>query len=381
MPSIYLDNNSTTCIHPEVVEAMTACLRMGYVNPASQHQPGRRARRVLEEAREKIGVLLGASMAASDEDQIIFTSGGTESNNLAIRGLVRRPGHVLVSSIEHPSALAAADQLVASGCVIEHLPVSRHGHVEPESLRRMLRDDTLLVCVMMGNNEIGTLQPISELASICTEHNVPMHSDAVQVAGKLPIDFRQLGVTSLAASAHKFHGPRGIGVLVLRHGANLQPLIVGGSQQLGLRPGTESIAAVVGLVRALELYHEAADIREKRMRRLRDLLEQRLCEATKPVVVNGREPRLPHTSNVSFPGLDRQALVMALDLAGVACSTGAACTSGSSVRSHVLVAMDCDPALVDSSIRLSLSALTTESEVLTALDRILAVINDLRGHK
>ena len=381
MDSVYLDNNSTTPIHPVVVEAMTACLHAGYMNPASQHRPGQRARRKLEEVKEKIGRLLGATVGVPHADKIIITSGGTESNNLAIRGLVNQPGHVLISGIEHPSSLAAAERLENLGCEVEQLPVSRSGHVRPAVLKSALTEHTRLVCVMAANNEVGTIQPIQHLAKICVERNVAFHCDAIQAIGKMPVNFQQLGVASLAVSAHKFHGPRGIGVLVLRHGVTLEPLLVGGSQQLGLRPGTESVATVVGMAAALELCQEAMEESIHRMRRLRDYLEHRLTADASPVVINGTEPRLPHTSNVSFPDLDRQALLIAFDLAGVACSTGSACTSGASQRSHVLTCMGCEQAVLDGSIRLSLSMLTTESEVNLAVDRILAVVNNLRRRK
>lgn len=377
---IYFDNNSTTLIVPEVVQAITDCLQQGYLNPASQHGSGRASRRVLEQSREHIAALLGASLQAPDQDQLLFTSGGTESNNLAIRGLVAKPGEILISSIEHPSALAAAEELLSSGYVLRSIPVTSTGHVEVDVVDEMITSDTRLVCVMMGNNEVGSLQPIQSIASICAGHGVPMHCDAVQAVGKMPIDFRQLGVTSMAFSAHKFHGPRGIGGLLVRHGARLRPLLVGGSQQLGLRPGTEPVASVVGMSKALELFAAEQGTTSQRIRNLRDQLQELLTDEP-GCVINGAEPRLPQTLNVSFPGIDRQALVMALDFAGIECSTGSACTSGSSEPSHVLVAMGCDSAVVESSIRLSLSSLTTAAEIEAGAERILAVVRQLRAAK
>ena len=377
---LYFDNNSTTRILPEVVDAIAECLHAGYRNPASQHRSGRAARRVLEEAREQIARLLGANLAAPHQDQLIFTSGGTESNNLAIRGLVSAPGDVLVSGLEHPSALSAVDELESDAFSVVELPVSAGGHVSVESVAESLTEQTRLVVLMYGNNEVGTTQPIEEVAKVCTERGIPLHVDAVQAVGKVSIDFAKLGATSLAFSAHKFHGPRGIGGLLLRSHAQLSPLLVGGSQQLGLRPGTESIAPAVGMAKALQLAMLALDDNYDQMRRQRDELERQLinnCGCS----VNGTEPRLPHTLNVSFPGLDRQALVMALDLAGVECSTGSACTSGSSEPSHVLLAMGCETDVVESSIRLSLSRLTTDSEVAEVTARISAVINGLRRQK
>ena len=378
--SIYLDNNSTTQMLAEVVETMVDCLRRGYLNPASQHGSGRSARRVLENAREQIAQILGASLSPPNQDQVIITSGGTESNNLAIRGLIQQPGEILISGIEHPSALAAANELTSIGYEVITIPVAASGHVDPDSVRSRLNDRTQLVCVMLGNNETGAMQPIKEIADLCGAQGVPLHCDAVQVVGKLPTSFQQLGVTTLSFSAHKFHGPRSVGGLILKSKTLLNPLLVGGSQQLGLRPGTESIASVVGMAKALELAENELDSRTERMRVLRDWLQDQLVQSAN-CIINGVEPRLPHTLNVSFPGHDRQALVMALDLAGVECSTGSACTSGSSEPSHVLIAMGCKPEVIESSIRLSLSSLTTESDVVIAAERILRVVNNLRHSK
>ena len=374
---IYLDNNSTTPILPEVVEVIASCLRSGHKNPASQHESGRKARRILEEARETIGELVGATTASPNQDKVIFTSGGTEANNLAIRGLVQEPGDVFVSSVEHPSALEAAYALRPLGYRVRSIPVSSGGHIQLDQLDQMLNAQTRLVCVMMGNNETGTIQPIKEVAEVCQSRTVPLHCDAVQVVGRLPIQFSQLGVTSLAFSAHKFHGPRGIGGLIVKSGARLNALLVGGSQQLGIRPGTEPLALAIGMARALSLATDPARAECDATRSCRDLLESRLIDGA-DCVVNGAQPRLPHTLNVAFPGVDRQALVMALDMAGIDCATGSACTSGSSEPSHVLVAMGLPTEVVNSSIRFSLSFLNSESEVIEAADRILSVVNDLR---
>lgn len=379
--SIYLDNNSTTVLDPRVADAIAACMAAGFVNPASQHELGRHARRELEQARDSIARVLGVETALPHADQVIITSGGTEANNLAIRGLVAQPGHVLISAIEHPSALAAADELASTGCEIELLPVTPTGHVEANEVATRLRDDTRLVCVMLGNNETGTLQPISEIARLCLEKQIPMHTDGVQAVGKISLDFHELGVSSLSISAHKFHGPPGVGALLLRTGVTLRPLLVGGSQQLGLRPGTEPIAGVVGMARALELFASEQASRRDRMVQLRDALEASLLANCQPAVINGLEPRLPHTTNISFPGIDCQALVMALDFAGVACSTGSACTSGSSEPSQVLLAMGLAKDSIESSIRMSVSAFTKKTDIASAADRIASVVNDLRTRK
>lgn len=381
MKSIYLDNNSTTRIFDEVVDAMTECHRQGFLNPASQHQSGRQARRVLEDARDEIGFLLGAQLAAPHQDRVVLTSGGTESNNLAMHGLVAATGNIVISSIEHPSIMEPAQRLASMGYELRELPVSRSGHILISELSKFVDDNTRLVCVMYANNELGTIQPIRDIAEFCSHRDVPVHCDAVQVVGKIPIHFRELGVSSLAFSAHKFHGPRGVGGLLVRHGVNLRPFLLGGSQQLGTRPGTESIAAVVGMKKALSrMLDESRGSWSSRMEPLRDRLEQQLVAGCDCVVI-GAEPRMPHTTNIAFPGLDRQALVMALDLAGIECSTGSACTSGSSEPSHVIVATGVEKSLVDSSIRLSLGIDLKETDIDLAAARILAVIKNLRSLK
>jgi cysteine desulfurase len=378
LKSIYLDNNSTTRIFDEVVEEMAACLRQGLVNPASQHRAGREARRILADAREEIGTLLGANSRAPQQDRVVFTSGGTESNNLAIHGLVSGPGNVVISQIEHPSVIEPAERLESMGYELRRVPVSRTGHVEVDRLADFVDDDTRLVCVMYANNELGTLQPVRQIAELCGRLGVPVHCDAVQAVGKTPIDFRELGVSTLSYSAHKFHGPRGAGGLVVRHDVSLRPFMLGGSQQLGTRPGTESIASVLGSLRAMMVMLTGeTESWTDRVKPLRDRLEQKILAASNAVVI-GTEPRMPHTTNLAFPGLDRQALVMALDLAGVECSTGSACTSGSSEPSHVVLATGVEESLVRGSIRLSLSTQLSPSDIELAADRILRVVNGLQ---
>jgi cysteine desulfurase len=391
-PGIYLDHNATTPMLPEVVDAMCACYAAPLLNPASQHAYGREARQSLEDARERIGRLLGAEMSGRMDDQVIFTSGGTEANNLAVRGLLEaglgRPGgpgargHLIISAVEHPSIYRLVERLAGAGWRVDELPVDTQGVIRVGRLTELLRPDTRLVCVILGQNETGVLQPVAELAAICRQRGVPLHTDATQVAGKLTVDFRALEVATMTVAAHKFHGPLGIGALIVRHGVDLAPQLFGGFQQAGLRPGTESVALVVGMLRALELWHAERHERAARLARLRDRLEQAICQAwPEAVVLGGAGPRLPQTSCVALVGLDRQSLFMALDQAGVACSTGSACASGSSEPSPALVAMGCEPALAGSAVRFSVGATTTESEVDQAAARILAVCNELRRQK
>ena len=382
--AIYLDHNATTPILPEVVEAMRACWSEPFLNPSSQHDFGRAARRALEDARDRIAELLGAETAGTHADRVLFTSGGTEANNLAIRGLAAtgNPGHIIISVVEHPSITALADEMANRGWQVDRLGVDPRGVIRTDALADLLRPETRVVAAMLGQNETGVLQPVAELASICAEHGVPLHTDAAQVAGKLPINFRALGAATMTVAAHKFHGPLGIGALVARHGIELQPQLFGGFQQAGLRPGTESVALAAGMCRALELWHAERDERAAHMRNLRDRFERAILPGWPAAVVIGRDAnRLPHTSHIAFVGLDRQALFMALDQAGVACSTGSACASGSSEPSPALVAMGLESAIVAGALRFSLGATTTVREIDEAARRILACCNALRRQK
>ncbi len=389
MTPIYLDHAATTPMLPAVADAMReASLRYG-ANPASQHDPGRQARRALESARSRIAEILGAG----PDDQLVFTSGGTESNNLALTGLHKAgdgiagpraadsafPAHVIISPLEHPSIARTADHLATLGWHVDRLGATRDGVVRVEQLESLLRPDTRHVSVMLASNETGVLQPVAEVAAICRARGVPVHTDAVQVAGKLPVNFTALGVDALTLTAHKFHGPPGIGALLVRSSAVLAASLHGGFQQAALRPGTESVALALGMCAALEAWHREADARRERMTALRDQLERALLTAdARATVIGGNAPRLPHTSNVAFAGLDRQALAMALDLAGVACSTGSACASGSSEPSPALVAMGLPDEQISGSIRFSLGATTTPADIEEATRRILSVVNRLR---
>lgn len=379
---IYLDHNATTPLLEEVAAAMAPWLRERFGNPASQHAAGRRARRALEDARAEIGRLLGADLSGGRPDRVIFTSGGTEANNLALLGTCSgAPGEAIVSAIEHPSVTAAATRLEERGWTVHRLPVAADGVVDVAALDGLLTSRTRLASVMLANNETGVIQPIAEIAERCQALGVPLHTDAAQVAGKLPVDFRSLGCSLLSVAAHKFHGPLGIGALIARHDVPLEPLIVGGVQQEGLRGGTESVALAVGMQAALAAWEREKEARANRMQRLRDELEARLAAGYEGrVVVHGASaPRLPHTTCLAFAGIDRQALVIALDLAGVACSTGSACASGSSEPSPTLVAMGCSRELLGSSVRFSLGATTTHADVVAAAEKILAVCGRLRA--
>lgn len=387
--TINLDHNATTPIDPRAVEAMVAAEREFPGNPASHHSLGRAARQRLDEIREQVGALLGADLqgqqARGANDEIIFTSGATEANNLVLRGLSGpladgdTPPRILISSIEHPSVMQTAAQLATEGYQVVRLPVDAAGVVRLDVLGEQLQQPTRLVSVMLGNHETGVRQPIEKIAALTEAAGARLHTDAVQAVGKVPVDFRALGVAALTLSAHKFHGPRGIGAIVLKAGVRLSPLLFGGHQQHGLRPGTESLALPTGLLAALEL--AAADQKgTERMRQLRDDFEQRMTSAAAEIVVLGGDAdRLPHTSCLGFPPLDRQAFFVALDLAGVACSTGSACESGSSEPSPVLGEMGLSEGVINSALRFSWGRETTAPETTEAATRILAVYKDLRG--
>ena len=380
MTPIYLDNNATTRIDPAVAEAMHACHLAGWVNPASQHQLGQSSRRVLERARDGVAALLGADTSGRVSDRLIWTSGGTEANNLALFGLVGpTPGHLLVSSLEHPSVIATADELARRGYEVERIAATSDGVVDLDDLRRRLRRDTRLVSVMLANNETGVIQPVGDVVRICGEFGVRVHCDAVQAVGKIPVNFRTLGVAAMSVTAHKLHGPVGVGALLLRPDLALAPQLFGGFQQGGLRPGTEAIALAVGFHKALEIWAAEAGQRRLRMQQLRDDFERQLKAELPDAVVHGAAvARLPHVTNISFTGLDRQPMLLALDMAGIACSTGSACASGSSQPSPVLMAMGLKDEWIASALRFSLSARTTSEDVSIAATRIVHICKDLR---
>lgn len=381
---IYVDNNATTSMAVEVAQAISQAYESAFFNPSSQHQAGQKARRRLDDARETILNLLGAETTRFASDRLVFTSGGTEANNLALFGLGKETdGQVIISAVEHPSISEAADQLASRGVKVRVLPVDGNGVIDLTKIDPFLGEPTRMVSVMLGNNETGILQPIRELAAICRDRDVPLHVDAVQGIGKIPVNFRALGASAMTLTPHKFHGPRGIGALVLDDHVKLNPSMFGGSQQLAMRPGTESVELAIGFERALQLAIEALPEAGPSMQTLRDRLETLLTDLIggDEMVIIGRDgPRLPHTSNVAFPGIDRQALVIALDMAGVACSTGSACASGSSEPSPTLIAMGLPEDVISGSIRLSLSRFTTEPEVDEVASRISNCFKHLRRH-
>jgi len=368
---IYLDHNATTPPHPLVVERMAAALHEAFGNPSSVHHFGQAAKAALDETRSAVAGLIGA-----DPSEVVFTSGGTESDNFAIRGVaealeVTGRRHLIASAIEHEAVLNTLKALARRGWRTTLLPVDHSGIVAPDALREALTDDTALVSVMHANNEIGTIQPIAELARLAKARGAVFHTDAVQSAGKMPVDVKALGVDLLSLSAHKFYGPKGVGALWIRRGLRLQAPTTGGKQERGRRAGTENVAGIVGLGVAAQMAERKMVDEAARLAPLRDRLEEGILGGVPGTAINGtRSPRVPNTTNISFERVEAESLLIALDLAGIAVSTGSACSSGTLEPSHVLKAMGFPPHRTQNSIRFSLGAANTDADV----DRVLAVL-------
>ena len=367
---------------PRIVSHLAGLLGQRFTNPASQHSQGRISRAVLEDSRDGLLAVLKARTLGMRSDRVVFTSGGTESNNLALCGLVaNRPGMLVVSSIEHPSVLAMAQKLQSSGRQVRYLPCRKDGRVDLEPLSDWIVENQsiALVSVMLANNETGVLQPLDELVQLCRPAGIVVHTDAVQAVGKIPVDFEALDVDAMTLTAHKIHGPVGVGGLLMKHDVKLEPQLYGGFQQQSLRPGTESPALASTLAFTCELAIGNQEVRYRKMLQCRELLEGELVTRIPGALVLGStSPRLPHTPSISFPGLDRQILQLALDREGIACGTGSACASGSSQPSHVLEAMGLPDDVVRGAIRLSLSWESTIEEMQIACEKIIGVVERLR---
>ena len=368
MRRIYLDNNATTRVAPEVLEAMLPCYGEVFGNPSSIHGYGQEAKEALDLAREQVAALLN-----SEPNEIVFTAGGTESDNLAIRGVMEAaPGtarHLVTSQVEHHAVIHTCQHLEKRGVEVTYLPVDREGVVDPEQVARAARADTRLISIMAANNETGALQPVRRIGEIARERGVVFHSDAVQAAGKIRLDPAELGVDLLTISAHKFHGPKGVGALFVRKGTRLRPLFYGGGHERNRRAGTENVPQIVGLGRAAELARKSMDREGERVRQLRNWFEQEVQRRVPEVSVNGQvDSRLGNTSNLRFAGAEAEGLIINLDLAGVACSTGSACSSGAIEPSHVLTAMGLSPAEAFECLRFSLSRDTSREDLARVLD-------------
>jgi len=387
MNRVYLDYNATTPVQPEVLDAMLPFFSGEFGNAASIHTPGQRARAAVETAREQVAALIGARA-----QEIVFTSGGTESDNHAVFGVVGQAflpvasstnadssPHIITTAIEHEAVLNACQALEKSGVRVTFLATNREGQIDLNELRRAVRPETVLITVMHANNELGTLQPLEEIGRITKERDIYFHTDAVQSAGKVPIDVNKQGVDLLSLSAHKFYGPKGIGALYIRRGTRLRQLLYGGHHQRGFRPGTENVAGIIGLGKAAEIARESLAADARRLSALRDRLEQGLLARVPYARVNGgAASRTPNTTNFGFPGIEGEALLIALDLKGLACSTGAACSSGAVEPSHVLTAIGLPPEEARASLRFSLGRHTTEQEIDFALQVVPSAVEQLR---
>ena len=395
MQRIYLDHNATTPVEPEVLDAMLPYLSAEYGNAASIHTFGQKARAAVEQARESVAALLGAR-----PQEIVFTSGGTESDNHAIFGVVAAASgaqknvaassakeesaaggekHVITTAIEHEAVLNACQALEKEGVRVTYLPVDREGQIDLDQLRRAIRPETVLISVMHANNELGAVQPLAAIGRIAAEADVYLHTDAVQSAGKIPIDVNALGVDLLSISGHKLYAPKGIGALYVRGGTRVRQLLYGGHHQRGFRPGTENVAGIVGLGKAAEMARMSLADDARRISALRDGLQRGLLELVPYSRVNGgRAARTPNTTNLVFPGVEGEALLIALDLKGLACSTGAACSSGAVEPSHVLTAIGLPAEEARASLRFSLGRHTTPADIDFALNVVPAAVAQLR---
>jgi cysteine desulfurase len=375
MRRIYMDANATTPLLPEVLEAMRPWLLENFGNASSIHQPGQHARAAVERARTSVAQLLNCR-----ESEIVFTSGGTESDNLAIFGLVQPGDHIITSSIEHHAVLHAVQRLAERGFEVTFLPVSGVCRIDPDEVRRALRPNTRLISIMMANNETGVIQPVEAIGRIAREADVWFHTDAVQAVAKIPVDVQTIGCDLLSLSGHKIHAPQGTGVLYVRRGTKLEPLFFGGTHERQRRAGTENVAGIVGLGKAADVAVQSfKDGGINGLADLRDQLESGVLGKVEGTGVNGLgQPRVPNTTNLYFNNLEGEALVIALDLKGIAVSGGSACASGASEPSHVLTAMGLAPERARASLRFSLTKLNAQQDIDEALKIIPAAVSRLR---
>jgi len=378
MPRYYFDHNATTPLAGAALEAMLPCLRDAYGNASSIHQYGQEARMRVEQARRQVAALLNCR-----PKDIVFTSGGTEADNLAIRGAVRASAgsrkHLVTSTIEHPAVLQTCRALEKEDVDVTYIKVGSDGIVSPGDVRAALRPETVLISIMHANNELGTIQPVQEIAAIAAEANVPFHSDGVQAAGKLQVDLERLGIAFYSLSGHKFYGPKGAGALYVRKGASMDPIQHGGEHERGRRPGTENVAGIVGLGAAADLIPKELPAETARLQALRDRLEQGILARVPDTRVNGRkDARVANTSNISFDGVEGEAMVIALDLRGFAVSSGSACSSGAVRPSHVLTALGLSAERARSSLRFSLGKQNTAEQVDELIQAVAAAAEHLR---
>jgi len=376
---VYLDYAATTPPHPKVIEAMSPFFSEVWGNPSSIHACGLEARSAVDEARNKVAGLVGAK-----NDEIFFTSGGTEADNWALRGITyanrSRGNHIITSSIEHHAVLETCKYLEGQGFSVTYLPVDRYGMVDPDNVKKSITPKTILVSIMYANNEVGSIQPINEISMIAKTAGIYFHTDSVQAVGHIPVDVNQLGVDLLSISAHKLYGPKGIGALYIRAGTKIEPLIYGGGQEKQMRSGTENVPGIVGFGKAVEIAQEEMDAEARRLQILRDSLIKRILEKISGTYLNGHPTkRLPNNVNISFEFVEGEAVCLNLDLAGICAATGSACSSESMEASHVLLAMGLKPELARSSLRFSLGRWSTEADVNYVLEKLPIIVSRLRS--
>jgi cysteine desulfurase len=374
----YFDNNATTRISPEVVEAMLPYLTEKWGNPSSAYSFGNELHKIIDRAREQVAALINA-----DPREIVFTSCGTESNNAAINSAIRlqpKKRHIITTAVEHSANIKYCKFLESQGYEVTRLPVERDGTIDIHLLVESIRQDTAIVSIMWANNETGVLFPVEEAAAICQSHHVPFHTDAVQVAGKLKIDVQSLGADFLSLSAHKLHAPKGIGMLYVKRRTPFQPLVIGGQQERGRRGGTENVPYIVAFGRAAELAIENIHDENTRVRHMRDRVEDSILKSISATTRNGsRQQRLPNTSNLAFAGVEAEAILLMLNQLDICASSGSACTTGSIEPSHVLTAMGLPPDLARSSVRFSFGKYNTDQEIDFLLQHLPTIVNRLRA--
>jgi len=378
---IYLDNAASTAVHPEVVKEMLPYFDVQYGNPSSIHQFGRKAKNAIQKARKQVAVLIGA-----EPDEILFTSGGTESNNTILYGIPKLQGshldqnHIITSSIEHEAILQPCKEFENIGIKITYLPVDEHGIVDPNDIANSINSHTVLVSIMLANNEVGTIQPIKEISEICKKYQIPLHTDAVQAVGKVPINVKELGVDALSVSSHKINGPKGIGSLFIKKGLRVAPQILGGGQENGMRSGTENVASIVGFGKACEIAKERLNENISHFQNLHSTILSRVVKEIPHVKLNGHpEKRIFNNIHLTFLGVNGEDLIIKLDEHGIAASTGSACSVHTQKASHVLKAMGFNHEQITGSLRISFGYMNTLDEVKQAVEVLKKVVAELRS--
>ncbi len=373
---VYLDHAATTPVDEEVLEEMLPYFTKKYGNASSLHSFGREARDAIERSRERVAELIGA-----ESEEIIFTAGGTESDNIAIKGIAFRKGkgHIITSQIEHPAVMATCQHLEKKGFDVTYLPVDKYGMVSPEDVENAIRDDTILITIMHANNEIGTVEPIEEIAKIARENEIVFHTDAVQSVGKIPVDVKRIGMDMLSISAHKIYGPKGVGALYIKKGTKIEAIIHGGGHEKGLRPSTENVPGIVGLGKACELAEKRMEEDMKRIQRLRDKLIKGVLEIEESYLNGHPEKRLPNNAHFRFAAVEGESLILSLDDKGIAGSTGSACSSKKLKPSYVLMAIGLNEVQAHGSLRLTLGRENTEEEIDYVIEVLPPILEKLRA--